>query len=130
MTLTPPAGQAPRLPLRRPLPQDQHQGGREGKGPVEGRGHGLRKRMAVGGSQHHQPPGAGPLLRQQLLTRRRRWTGVCRSIDWWPGRASCWRRWRPGLHLSGLALTGFVVSLGYFLNHGHAHGLVVEVVKL
>ncbi|MFA5950339.1 MAG: DUF2157 domain-containing protein [Hyphomicrobium sp.] len=38
-----------------------------------------------------------------------------------------WRRWRPGLHLSGLALTGFVVSLGYLLNHGHAHGLVVAV---
>ncbi len=36
-----------------------------------------------------------------------------------------WQRWRPGLHLSGLALTGFVVSLGYDLSGGHAHGLVV-----
>lgn len=36
-----------------------------------------------------------------------------------------WQRWRPGLHLSGLALTGFIVSLGYLLNDGHAHGLVV-----
>jgi len=36
-----------------------------------------------------------------------------------------WQRWRPGLHLSGLALTGFVVSLGYRLNDGHAQGLVV-----
>ena len=36
-----------------------------------------------------------------------------------------WQRWRPGLHLSGLALTGFIVSLGYELNGGHAHGLVV-----
>lgn len=36
-----------------------------------------------------------------------------------------WQRWRPGLHLSGLALTGFVISLGYRLNDGHAHGLVV-----
>lgn len=35
-----------------------------------------------------------------------------------------WQRWRPGLHLSGLALTGFIVSLGYRLNGGHAHGLV------
>lgn len=35
-----------------------------------------------------------------------------------------WQRWRPGLHLSGLALTGFIVSLGYRLNDGHAHGLV------
>jgi uncharacterized membrane protein len=36
-----------------------------------------------------------------------------------------WQRWRPGIHLSGLALTGFIVSLGYRLNDGHAHGLVV-----
>lgn len=36
-----------------------------------------------------------------------------------------WQRWRPGLHLSGLALTGFIVSIGYRLNGGHAHGLVV-----
>jgi uncharacterized membrane protein len=35
-----------------------------------------------------------------------------------------WQRWRPGLHLAGLALTGFIVSLGYRLNDGHAHGLV------
>jgi uncharacterized membrane protein len=38
-----------------------------------------------------------------------------------------WLRWRPGLHLSGLALTGFVVSLGYLLWNGHAHGLVVAL---
>ena len=38
-----------------------------------------------------------------------------------------WRRWRPGLHLSGLALTGFVVLLGYHLDDGHAHGLVVAI---
>ncbi len=38
-----------------------------------------------------------------------------------------WQRWRPGLHLAGLALTGFVVSLGYRLNDGHAHGLVVAM---
>jgi uncharacterized membrane protein len=36
-----------------------------------------------------------------------------------------WQRWRPGLHLAGLALTGFFVSLGYRLNDGHAHDLVV-----
>lgn len=36
-----------------------------------------------------------------------------------------WQRWRPGLHLSGLALTGFIVSLGYRLNDGHAQDLVV-----
>jgi uncharacterized membrane protein len=38
-----------------------------------------------------------------------------------------WQRWRPGIHLSGLALTGFLVSLGYRLNDGHAHGLVVAL---
>ncbi|MDQ8698294.1 DUF2157 domain-containing protein [Hyphomicrobium sp. LHD-15] len=38
-----------------------------------------------------------------------------------------WQRWRPGIHLAGLALTGFVVSLGYRLNDGHAHGLVVAI---
>lgn len=36
-----------------------------------------------------------------------------------------WQRWRPGLHLSGLALSGFLISLGYRLFDGHAHGLVV-----
>ena len=36
-----------------------------------------------------------------------------------------WQRWRPGLHLSGLALSGFVISLGYRLFDEHAHGLVV-----
>jgi uncharacterized membrane protein len=36
-----------------------------------------------------------------------------------------WQRWRPGLHLSGLALAGFIISLGYRLYDGHAHGLVV-----
>jgi uncharacterized membrane protein len=35
-----------------------------------------------------------------------------------------WQRWRPGLHLSGIALTGFIISLGYRLNGGDAHGLV------
>lgn len=36
-----------------------------------------------------------------------------------------WQRWRPGLHLAGLALSGFLISLGYRLFDGHAHGLVV-----
>jgi uncharacterized membrane protein len=61
--------------------------------------------------------------------------GFERNEVYWPflipwalvSAAYYWRRWRPGLHLSGLALTGFVVSLGYFLNGGHAHGLVVAL---
>lgn len=36
-----------------------------------------------------------------------------------------WQRWRPGLHLSGIALSGFLISLGYRLFDGNAHGLVV-----
>lgn len=38
-----------------------------------------------------------------------------------------WQRWRPGLHLSALGLAGFVISLGYLMNGGVAHGLVVAV---
>lgn len=38
-----------------------------------------------------------------------------------------WQRWRPGLHLSGLALSGFIISLGYWLFDGHGHGLVVAL---
>lgn len=38
--------------------------------------------------------------------------------------AFAWQRWWPGLHLSALALGGFVVALGYLLGKGHAHGLV------
>ena len=39
--------------------------------------------------------------------------------------AFIWQRWRPGAHLSGLALSLFVISLGYALNKGHEHQLVV-----
>ncbi len=38
--------------------------------------------------------------------------------------AFAWQRWWPGLHLSALALTLFVVSLGYLMGSGHQHGLV------
>lgn len=36
-----------------------------------------------------------------------------------------YHRWRPGLHLSGLALTGFVISLGSTLWSGRAYEVVV-----
>jgi len=63
------------------------------------------------------------------------WEATDRGEVFWPflgpwaivSAAFYWRRWRPGLHLSGLALTGFVVLLGYHLNGGHAHGLVVAI---
>ena len=35
--------------------------------------------------------------------------------------------WRPGLHLSALALALFVISLGYLLGRGHEHALVATV---
>ena len=41
--------------------------------------------------------------------------------------AFLWQRWRPGAHLSGLALSLFVISLGYVLNKGHEHQLVVGI---
>ncbi len=63
------------------------------------------------------------------------WEAGQRGEVFWPfllpwaivSAAFYWRHWRPGLHLSGLALTGFVVSLGYLLRDGHAHGLVVAI---
>lgn len=36
-------------------------------------------------------------------------------------------RWKPGLHLLSLALSGWVVALGYRLGHGHYHELVVGI---
>jgi uncharacterized membrane protein len=56
-----------------------------------------------------------------------------RSQVYWPflvgwalvSAAFAWQRWRPGLHLSGLALALFVVSLGFTLKTGHEHGTVL-----
>lgn len=41
--------------------------------------------------------------------------------------AFVWQRWRPGLHLSALALTIFVIMLGYQLGGGHEHALVAII---
>lgn len=38
--------------------------------------------------------------------------------------AFVWQRWWPGAHLSGLALAGFIVSLGATLRDGHAFHIV------
>ncbi|MGQ0671733.1 MAG: DUF2157 domain-containing protein [Hyphomicrobium sp.] len=38
-----------------------------------------------------------------------------------------WRKWPPGVHVAGLPLATFVISLGYFLSDGHAHGLVTLI---
>ena len=41
--------------------------------------------------------------------------------------AFIWQRWRPGLHLSALALSLFVISIGYLLGRGHEHAIVVTI---
>jgi uncharacterized membrane protein len=41
--------------------------------------------------------------------------------------AFVWQRWRPGLHLSALALSFFVISIGYLLAQGHEHAIVATV---
>jgi uncharacterized membrane protein len=41
--------------------------------------------------------------------------------------AMLWRGWVPGLHLAALAISYWIVSLGYLLFDGHAHGLVVGI---
>lgn len=43
--------------------------------------------------------------------------------------AFLWQRWFPGLHLSALALTIFIISLGYLLGHGHEH-MAVAIIGL
>jgi uncharacterized membrane protein len=43
------------------------------------------------------------------------------------GLALLWRRWRPGLHLSAGLLSAWIISLGYILASGHAHGLVAAL---
>lgn len=38
--------------------------------------------------------------------------------------AFAWQRWKPGIHLSGIALSGFIISIGYVLTPGHQHHIV------
>lgn len=41
--------------------------------------------------------------------------------------AMAWQRWTPGVHIAGVALSIFVVTLGYILHKGHAHPLVALI---
>ncbi len=41
--------------------------------------------------------------------------------------AFAWQRWHPGVHLSGVAMTVFVISLGFFIGKGQAHHVVVAI---
>lgn len=38
-----------------------------------------------------------------------------------------WQRWRPGIHLAGVPLTAFLISLGYSLDHELGHVLVTLI---
>jgi len=35
-----------------------------------------------------------------------------------------WLKWRPGVHFAGLAMAGFIISLGYIWHRGHDHHVV------
>ncbi len=61
-------------------------------------------------------------------------TGLSEAVHWpfligWSAVAAAllWRRWRPGLHLSALVLSVWIVSLGYLLQDGHAHWAVALI---
>jgi uncharacterized membrane protein len=41
--------------------------------------------------------------------------------------AILWREWVPGLHLSAVVLSVWIIYLGYFLFGGHGHGVVVGI---
>lgn len=62
------------------------------------------------------------------------WMNTIERFDvYWPflagwavvAAALFWQQWRPGVHIAGLPLAGFVISFGYILNGGHAQPLVV-----
>ena len=52
-----------------------------------------------------------------------------RDTVFWPfllgwgavGAAMYWHKWRPGIHLAGLALANFVISLGYIIEKSHGY---------
>lgn len=59
-------------------------------------------------------------------------SSLMRGVNWafllgWGAVAAAflWTRWTPGFHLSGLALAGFIISLGYRLGSGDEHEIVV-----
>ena len=61
-------------------------------------------------------------------------TGLTEAVHWpfligWGAvsGAFLWRRWRPGLHLSALALSIWIIALGYLLFERHAHWAVALI---
>jgi uncharacterized membrane protein len=65
--------------------------------------------------------------------------GWLKTADWntvyWPylwgwapvAAAFYWQRWKPGIHIAGLPLAVFIISLGFLLDDGHAHALVALI---
>jgi uncharacterized membrane protein len=41
--------------------------------------------------------------------------------------AIAWQRWVGGLHLAAVAMSAWIISLGYLLFDGHGHGVVVGI---
>lgn len=61
-------------------------------------------------------------------------TGLREAVHWpfligWGAVAAAfiWRRWRPGLHLSAIVLSVWIIGLGYLLLDGHAHWAVTLI---
>lgn len=63
------------------------------------------------------------------------WEMVLTSEVHWPflavagvlAAAFGWQRWRPGLHLVGASVAAWIVALGYLLDHGGMHPLVLVI---
>jgi len=61
------------------------------------------------------------------------WESMQRDEVFWPyllpwalvAAAFAWQRWSPGVHLSGLTLSGFIVMFGYIWHDRQGHELVV-----
>ncbi len=61
-------------------------------------------------------------------------TGLTEAVHWpfligWGAvsAAFLWRRWRPGLHLSAIVMTVWIIALGYLLFDRHAHWAVALI---
>lgn len=61
-------------------------------------------------------------------------TGLTEAVHWpfligWGAvsAAFLWRRWRPGLHLSAVMLSAWIITLGYLLFENHAHWAVALI---
>jgi uncharacterized membrane protein len=64
-------------------------------------------------------------LAERSLTHAPHWSFLA---VWGAGTAAvAWQRWRPGLHLAALALTVWIVPLGFLVLDHHAHWLIASI---